>query len=614
MMAEFPFGWTKITLREAATELFTDGDWVESKDQDPNGEVRLIQLADIGDGIFLDKSSRFLTTDKARELKCTFLQRGDLLVARMADPIGRCCLFPGVDQPAATVVDVCIIRSGPNVDQAFLSYAISSSDFRTQILASSSGTTRNRVSRSNLGNLELLLPPLNEQRKIAEVMRSLDDTILAADKVAAQARVAFNALISELYHQFSKNSAPLASFCHDKGLQTGPFGSQLMASDYLDHGIPVIMPVDLHSDGISFTGAKTTSRQKYESLSQHALRDGDILFARRGDIGRCGIYLSTDPDAICGTGCLRARIDAAKADPLLIYFLIQCAKAKNWLKQHAVGVTMPNLNTSIIGALPLPNVPRHEQQAWIDALLMLEASCRVNEQQPARLESLKGALAKEFFSGRLRVEAESTDTDSNQRAVQPAFKRAVLAAEVVHQLHKDAKFGSVKHEKIVHLCEHQADLHHDIDRHAYKKAAGPYDPKARRSVEANFKSHKWFDVKKAQGGRTEYIPMEKCGGHKEYFDRYFAAQRETIQAVIDLLRPLDSQRCEIIATLYAVWNDYLLDGVSPTDSQIVNGARNNWHASKQAIPEDRWAKALIWMRKMQLVPRGTGEKTRVATA
>jgi hypothetical protein len=198
--------------------------------------------------------------------------------------------------------------------------------------------------------------------------------------------------------------------------------------------------------------------------------------------------------------------------------------------------------------------------------------------------------------------------------VQPAFKRAVLAAEVVHQLHKDAKFGSVKHEKIVHLCEYHADLHDDIDRHAYKKAAGPYDPKARRSVEANFKSHKWFDVKKAQGGRTEYIPMEKCGGHKEYFDRYFVAQRDTIQGIIDLLRPLDSQRCEIIATLYAVWNDYLLDGASPTDSQIVNSARNNWHANKQAIPEDRWAKALIWMRGKHLVPQGTGEKTRVATA
>ena len=87
--------------------LFTDGDWVETKDQDPNGTVRLIQLADIGDGNFLDKSARFLTRAKAHALNCTFLTKGDLLVARLAEPLGRCCIFPlDGDEEYVTVVDV----------------------------------------------------------------------------------------------------------------------------------------------------------------------------------------------------------------------------------------------------------------------------------------------------------------------------------------------------------------------------------------------------------------------------------------------------------------------------------------------------------------------------
>ena len=65
-----------------SAEVFVDGDWVESKDQDPDGDVRLIQLADVGDGVYVDKSSRFLTAAKARALKCTFLKEGDVLVAR----------------------------------------------------------------------------------------------------------------------------------------------------------------------------------------------------------------------------------------------------------------------------------------------------------------------------------------------------------------------------------------------------------------------------------------------------------------------------------------------------------------------------------------------------
>ena len=76
----------------ATDGLFNDGDWVETKDQDPDGDVRLIQLADIGDGVFRNRSQRFLTSDKAAELGCTFLERGDLLIARMPKPLVR--LYP----------------------------------------------------------------------------------------------------------------------------------------------------------------------------------------------------------------------------------------------------------------------------------------------------------------------------------------------------------------------------------------------------------------------------------------------------------------------------------------------------------------------------------------
>src|SRR4051812_29891436 len=92
-----PIGWVQAHIGDLISRdgLFTDGDWVESKDQDPEGDVRLIQLADVGDGVYLNKSSRFLTSEKARELRCTFLNAGDLLVARMPDPLGRACIFPG---------------------------------------------------------------------------------------------------------------------------------------------------------------------------------------------------------------------------------------------------------------------------------------------------------------------------------------------------------------------------------------------------------------------------------------------------------------------------------------------------------------------------------------
>lgn len=159
--------------------LFTDGDWVESKDQDPNGEVRLIQLADIGDGSFIDKSRRFLTMGKARQLRCTFLQEGDLLVARMPEPLGRCCLLPPQSQPCVTVVDVCVIRAGPRTSNRYLAHAIATSEFRTAIVACASGSTRTRVSRGNLGQLRVPLPLPGIQQDIID---ALDQMALVSEQ------------------------------------------------------------------------------------------------------------------------------------------------------------------------------------------------------------------------------------------------------------------------------------------------------------------------------------------------------------------------------------------------------------------------------------------------
>ena len=81
----------KVTLEDVVgpSGIFTDGDWVESKDQDPNGNVRLIQLADVGDGNFVNKSSRYMNSVRAGQLRCTYLEAGDILIARMKLPTER---------------------------------------------------------------------------------------------------------------------------------------------------------------------------------------------------------------------------------------------------------------------------------------------------------------------------------------------------------------------------------------------------------------------------------------------------------------------------------------------------------------------------------------------
>lgn len=188
---KIPHGWATSLLPDliGSSGLITDGDWVESKDQDPDGNVRLIQLADVGDSVFRDRSSRYLTSEKAEELRCTILQLGDILVARMPDPLGRACQFPKLPTQCVTVVDVCIIRPD-QISNSWLMYTINAPAFRAAIAILQSGSTRKRISKKNLCTIKLPVAPSQEQHRIVDALEShlsrLDDAVASLERVQSK--------------------------------------------------------------------------------------------------------------------------------------------------------------------------------------------------------------------------------------------------------------------------------------------------------------------------------------------------------------------------------------------------------------------------------------------
>jgi type I restriction enzyme S subunit len=182
---EVPQKWTFLEIQSLASNsgLFVDGDWVESKDQDPSGNVRLIQLADVGVGEYRNRSSRFMNMQTAERLNCTFLKVGDILIARMPDPLGRACIFPGDPKPSVTVVDVAVLRvEGLPVDSRYIVHAINAPIFASNVALKAAGTTRSRISRGNLGRLKLPLPPLAEQQRI---VAKVDELMALCDRLEA---------------------------------------------------------------------------------------------------------------------------------------------------------------------------------------------------------------------------------------------------------------------------------------------------------------------------------------------------------------------------------------------------------------------------------------------
>lgn len=170
---DIPSSWVWAKLQDLSPLSIIDGDWIESKDQDPNGSIRLLQLADIGVGVFKDQSKKFINAATFDRLKCTELQNGDILIARLPNPIGRACIFSSHLQKSITVVDVAILRTFDLLCNEYIVNAINSKMFREQVESFGKGTTRFRISTGNLKNLLLPIPPLAEQKRIVDKVNSL---------------------------------------------------------------------------------------------------------------------------------------------------------------------------------------------------------------------------------------------------------------------------------------------------------------------------------------------------------------------------------------------------------------------------------------------------------
>ena len=180
-------------------------------------------------------------------------------------------------------------------------------------------------------------------------------------------------------------------------IQTGPFGSQLHQSDYSDIGIPVVMPKDLIDGRIVVDSIARVDESHVQRLCRHKIEIGDIMYSRRGDVGRCAFAGVREQGWLCGTGCLRVTIDRNIANPKFVFYQLQKSETVGWVVNHAVGATMLNLNTSILGGIPLSIPSLAQQNKIVDTLTAYDDLIETNQRQIKLLEEAAQRLYKEWF-------------------------------------------------------------------------------------------------------------------------------------------------------------------------------------------------------------------------
>jgi type I restriction enzyme, S subunit len=191
----------------------------------------------------------------------------------------------------------------------------------------------------------------------------------------------------------------LGEACRQAGgdIQTGPFGSQLHAADYVPVGVPSIMPQNIGDNRIVEDGIARITHEDARRLSRYLVKAGDIVYSRRGDVERRALIREQEDGWLCGTGCLRIRFGNSSVDPLFASYYLGHPSVREWIVRHAHGATMPNLNTSILSACPFVIPPFHEQRAIAHILGTLDDKIELNRQMNETLEEITQTIFKSWF-------------------------------------------------------------------------------------------------------------------------------------------------------------------------------------------------------------------------
>jgi type I restriction enzyme S subunit len=191
----------------------------------------------------------------------------------------------------------------------------------------------------------------------------------------------------------------LGKVCDQFGgeVQTGPFGSQLHASDYTEDGTPIIMPQDMIDGKIVCDRIARVGPKHVSQLKRHMLRAGDVVYSRRGDVTRFAVVTKAEEGWLCGTGSIRIRLNCPEIEIGYVRRYLQQDPVGKWLKHHAKGVTMPNLNTDVIRALPFVYPPLAEQRRIAEVLDRAEALRAKRRAALAQLDFLTQSLFLDIF-------------------------------------------------------------------------------------------------------------------------------------------------------------------------------------------------------------------------
>lgn len=350
----------------------------------------------------------FITDSKFKEMQRFELCPNDLIMS-CSGTMGRVAIVPNHIRKG--IINQALLKLTPSnaVVPEFLKYWMDSAVFQTSLIEQSGGAAiQNVASVRILKDINIFLPPLSEQQRIVAILDEAFEAIAAARVNAEQnrqnAQALFESYLQSVFSQRGEGWVDTTIAAATGGVFTGPFGSLLHKSDYIEHGIPLVNPAHITSVGIEPDLRKTVSEETAQRLSNYIMRAGDIVIGRRGEMGRCAIVTDIEDGWLCGTGSFVIK-PSERCDARYLVRLLRSESCKTQLENIAGGAVMPNLSNTDLSNFPIILPPIDMQRSVLRKIdLMAEKTQHLEslyQRKIAALDELKQSLLQQAFSGQL---------------------------------------------------------------------------------------------------------------------------------------------------------------------------------------------------------------------
>jgi type I restriction enzyme S subunit len=416
-MNPIPKDWCMAKIQELTTR---------TKQCDPSRQpgvyFRYVDVSSVSNTLFkIISATEILRSDSPSRARKE-IKTNDILFATVRPTLKRIAIVPIELDGQIASTGYCVLRPQTDkVDPKFLYYSLLTRSFIKAMEAVERGASYPAIRDSDVFSALIPLPPLPEQRRITHILSTVQTAIEQQERLIALTRELKSAVMHKLFSEGLRGEkqkqteiglipeswtyttlGDLASK-PDGLIQTGPFGSQLHKDEYTTEGIPVVNPTNLLGNRINPENISRISSETAKPLKRHILKKGDILFGRRGEIGRHGLVTEKEDGWFCGTGSFMVRVRKPIIDNRFLNLYFSTSTIVNWLNSNAAGAIMPNLSTAVLKRMPVFYSSIEEQKEIADCIETIEEKLQLITEKKDLLEELFRTLLHQLMTGQIRV-------------------------------------------------------------------------------------------------------------------------------------------------------------------------------------------------------------------